>query len=281
MDDGRVAVVVEHDDGMRTVLGAILRRTGFEVHYADAGIYGVALAAEVEPDLITLAMDLPDIDGFEAIRRIRRLSDAHLVAISAWTEEADVVYGLQAGADDYMTKPLRRREFRARVDALLRRSERIRSPARPPSRRGLDPAVPGGPWRQGMRRLSALTAPGESPRGHHQATLRPHRLALNDLVVEPATYTALLGEEELPLTPTEFALVHAILRCGRMVRTKRALVREVRDGDAESGTFVSTADERSIEVHVANLRRKLGDDAMDPRWIETVRGVGYRAARSR
>ena len=276
MDERRVALVIEPDGEVRGTLGAILARTGFEIHCAEGGSNGVALAAEVEPDLITMALDLPDIDGFEAIRRIRWHSEAHLVVVSSWIDEADVVYGLQAGADDYLGKPLRCREFRARVDALLRRRERLRRLLHPETWSERQEAAE--LWTREARGPKRAVVPG--PAGA-PTTMRPRLLVLNDLVVEPAGYTALLHDEELPLTPTEFALLHAILRLGRMVRSKQALVRELRDGDAESGTFVSAADVRSIEVHVANLRRKLGDDALDPRWIETVRGLGYRAARPR
>jgi DNA-binding response OmpR family regulator len=82
----------------------------------------------------------------------------------------------------------------------------------------------------------------------------------------------------LSLTRTEFDLLHALLESGRMVRTKADLVRRLRDEPYDVGSYISEADERSVEVHMGNLRKKLGDSAQNPRWLQTVRGVGYRLA---
>jgi DNA-binding response OmpR family regulator len=84
--------------------------------------------------------------------------------------------------------------------------------------------------------------------------------------------------QELSLTRTEFDLLHALLEAGRMVRTKADLVRRLRDEPYDVGSYISEADERSVEVHMGNLRKKLGDSAQNPRWLQTVRGVGYRLA---
>ena len=83
---------------------------------------------------------------------------------------------------------------------------------------------------------------------------------------------------ELHLTRTEFDLLHALLEAGRMVRTKSELVRRLRDEPYDVGGYISEADERSVEVHMGNLRKKLGDSPQNPRWLQTVRGVGYRLA---
>lgn len=103
-------------------------------------------------------------------------------------------------------------------------------------------------------------------------------MRLNGLVLDSAAYYIEAEGVEIAVTPTEFTLLQAILLGGRTIRTKTSLVRRLRDEDADAGTFVSEADERSVEVHIGNLRRKLSDDAKAPRWIETVRGIGYRAA---
>jgi DNA-binding response OmpR family regulator len=84
--------------------------------------------------------------------------------------------------------------------------------------------------------------------------------------------------KEMNLTRTEFELLHALLEAGRTVRTKADLVRRLRDEDYDVGSYISEADERSVEVHMGNLRKKLGDSPQQPRWLQTVRGVGYRLA---
>ena len=88
--------------------------------------------------------------------------------------------------------------------------------------------------------------------------------------------TAEVDGNELELTRTEFDLLHALVDSGKQVRTKSDLVRRLRGEEYDVGSYISDADERTIEVHMANLRRKMGDNPRDPRWIKTVRGVGYR-----
>jgi DNA-binding response OmpR family regulator len=96
-----------------------------------------------------------------------------------------------------------------------------------------------------------------------------------------ATYSVHVDGEAKVVTPTEFTLLESLLGAKGHIRTKTDLVRRLRNEDSDAGTYVSASDERSVEVHVGNLRRKLGDSAQEPRWIETVRGVGYRAVARR
>lgn len=280
-----MAVVVEDDEDIRGLLEAVLLQSGFDVHPTGLGATGVELVKEIDPDLVTLDLGLPDIDGFEVARRIRRDSDAHIVMLTARTDEIDTVLGLETGADDYLTKPFSPRELRARVEAIMRRRARGRTTTEAAS------AMPTGTTR--ARGAAAVpeadaVAPSTASRPASPSTaggrsVEPetgHALVLNDLVLDAPMYSVRARGQEIAVTPTEFTLLQAILAGGRTVRTKTALVCRLRDEDADSGTFVSAADERSVEVHVGNLRRKLGDDAKAPRWIETVRGIGYRAARA-
>jgi DNA-binding response OmpR family regulator len=124
---------------------------------------------------------------------------------------------------------------------------------------GLEPAVPAG------QQTAVLTD-------------RPETLVHNGLCLNPGTRTVRAGGSEIELTRTEFDLLLRLMRAGRVVRPKSELARSIRSGGYDTGAFVSEAEERTIEVHVGNLRRKLGDDPRLPRWVETVRGVGYRMA---
>ncbi|MEE1620504.1 response regulator transcription factor [Zafaria sp. Z1313] len=272
MDERRVAVVVEDDEDIRGLLEAVLQSSGFEVHPASTGLEGVELAAAQSPDLVTLDLGLPDIDGFEVARRIRRGSDAHIVMLTARTDEIDTVLGLEMGADDYLTKPFSPRELRARVDAIMRRRTAAAD----------DAPVPTSTVATEGSVATASAAPSAAPVapvvGASVDVAEGSALQLNGLVLQPALYRVDREGTEVQLTPTEFLLLQTILERGRVVSSKADLVRRLRDEDHDAGTFVSGSDERSIEVHLGNLRRKLGDDAREPRWVETVRGIGYRAA---
>lgn len=269
VQERRVAVVVEDDEDIRGLLEAVLSQSGFVVHSTALGNDGVELVKRNAPDLVTLDLGLPDIDGFEVARRIRHSSDAHIVMLTARTDEIDTILGLETGADDFLTKPFSPRELRARVEAIMRRRERNKVPGDTPARLGA-PAAP-----------ADEEPPSGQPSPSNAQPESTTALGLNGLVLDSAAYCIEAEGVEIAVTPTEFTLLQAILVGGRTVRTKTSLVRRLREEDADAGTFVSEADERSVEVHIGNLRRKLADNAKAPRWIETVRGVGYRAARPR
>ena len=262
METQRVAVIIEDDKDIRDLLHAVLQQSGFEVHASPTGTEGVEAVRRHKPAVVTLDLGLPDIDGFEVIRQLRLFSDAYIVMLTARAEELDTLMGLEAGADDYITKPFRPRELRARISAMMRRPRKDdgeTAPAQPASPQAdpvLSPAVP-------------VPASGNEVFTH------------NGLLLNPGTRTTSLGGQEVELTRTEFDLLHAVLESGRRVRSKTDLVRRLRGEEYDTGSYISESDERTIEVHVGNLRRKLGDDSRSPRWLETVRGVGYRLAPSR
>ncbi|KSU70437.1 two-component system response regulator [Pseudarthrobacter enclensis] len=247
-----MGLVIEDDHDIRELVRTVLTQAGFDVTVASSGAEGVLVAKNINPDVITLDLGLPDIDGFEVSRQIREFSDAYIVMLTARTEELDTLIGLESGADDYLTKPFRPRELRARVAAMMRRPRSAPEPADAPAE-----------------------APAES-NGHPERGNFSH----NGLELSYASRTVLVDGREMNLTRTEFELLHALLEAGRTVRTKSDLVRRLRDEDYDVGSYISEADERSVEVHMGNLRKKLGDSPQQPRWLQTVRGVGYRLAPS-
>ncbi|WP_051526180.1 MULTISPECIES: response regulator transcription factor [Microbacterium] len=117
----RVAVVVEDDADIRSLLAEVLGGGGFVVHAASSGEEGVALCEELDPVVTTLDVSMPGMDGFEAARRIRAVSSTYIIMVSARSEQIDALRGMRAGADDYVTKPFRPRELRARIEAMLQR----------------------------------------------------------------------------------------------------------------------------------------------------------------
>ena len=255
MDDLGVAVVIEDDVDIRNLLEGVLTQAGFEVHTAADGREGVEIVRHNQANVVTLDVGLPDIDGFEVLRRIRNFSDAYVVMLTGRTEEPDLLSALNAGADDYISKPFRPRELRARVAAMMRRPRHeIGRPA--------PEAWPPGP-----------VAP--APLANTGA------LQHNGLILDHRTRSVAIHGEQLGLTRSEFDLLHVLLRGGGAVCTRSDLVKAVRGDLYEEDAYISEADERAVEVHIGNLRRKLKEDPAAPRWLQTVRGVGYRLAPKR
>ncbi len=232
-----MAVIVEDDADVRGLLDEVFRSAGFETILAGTGPEGLAAVAAHRPVITTLDVNLPGIDGFEVARRIRETSTTFIIMLSALADESDVVLGLTSGADDYLVKPFRPRELRARIEAFMRRP------------------LTGGASAGGASSSSTLT----------------HR----DLRLDLAAHTVTVAQHEVVLTPTEFDLLATLLESDRRVRDKADLALVLR-GTAGAPGYVGEPDKRAVEAHMANLRRKLGDNPNDPRYIETVRGVGYR-----
>ncbi len=250
----RVAVVVEDDEDFRDLITATLDEAGFSCFAAGSGQEALELVRIHQPVLTTLDVGLPGIDGFEVARRIRTFSGTYIIILSARTEEIDTLMGLDAGADDYLTKPFRPRELRARIEAMLRRNQ-FRSREAPV---GL-PA----PFMETVPSGGELSGPNDTTWLSH-----------NGLRVNPDMQICELDGRPVDLTRSEFALLVAIMLGERRVISKTSLALDVRDDAA--GGYVSDADQRVVESHLAHLRRKLNDPVSAPRFIETVRGVGYR-----
>ncbi len=253
VSDPGVAVVIEDDADVRNLVGAVLKQSGFDVHTAPDGRSGVELVRSYEATVATVDVGLPDIDGYEVLRRLRGFSTCYVVMLTSHGDELDTLTALQSGADDYLTKPFRPRELRARIAAMLRRPRVV-------------------PDAGESARIEGASSVGS--RGEVRAVspvLEHHGLALDS-----STRFVAVDGCELSLTRSEFDLLNEMLRSGGAVRTKADLVRVVRGDRYGQDTYISDSDERAIEVHVGNLRRKLDEDPKTPRWIQTVRGVGYR-----
>ena len=221
----RRAVVVEDDHDIRVLITHTLTDLGLEVTAVDTGPAGVEAVRTVNPDLVTLDLGLPGIDGIEVCRQIREESDAYIIMVTARSDEIDRLLGLETGADDFMAKPFSLRELQARVNAMFRRPR---------------PSVPtdGTP---------------------------PEVLVYGGLRVDLSARRVYREGEELLLTRTEFDLLTELMRSPTKVATREDLLKAVWGTPWIGDTHV-------VEVHVGNLRRKLGGS----RYIRTVRGVGYR-----
>jgi DNA-binding response OmpR family regulator len=316
MDDSgerRLAVIIEDDPDIRGLLETVLSQAGFETVSADNGLDGVSAVRQYDPVVTTLDVSLPGIDGFEAAKRIRSFSETYIVMLTARDEEIDALQGLESGADDYVTKPFRPRELRARIEAMLRRPRRtggdsgstgpmqVRGSAPAASATG-DSAFAGGspasvagpasyagatqtgpvravPTHSGVPHGVPMHA-GSAPSVPSVPAALPEEgwMEHNGLRVNAEMRIAEVDGVELELTRSEFDLVTALMDSRRRVRSKADLALRLRGEDYVTTYYVNDADKRAVEVHMANLRRKLGDNTAAPRFIETVRGVGYRLA---
>ncbi|GHF09363.1 response regulator transcription factor [Pseudolysinimonas yzui] len=270
MEPVRRAVVIEDDDDIRHLLETVLSQAGFAVTACANGYDGIEAVRNVGPMVVTLDVNMPGIDGFETAKRIRAFSDAYIVMLTALGEEIDTLQGLESGADDYVTKPFRPRELRARIEAMLRRPRAGAAPTPPPVAPQGRPAEPPAYAPPAAGAHAAPPAAGPPP------TAPAERLEHLGLLIDLGTRLVMADGQEIPLTRSEFDLLAALMQSGRRVRTKADLAILLRNESYVTSNFVSDADKRGIEVHMGNLRKKIGENSVTPRWIETVRGVGYR-----
>ena len=274
----RVAVIIDDDADTRSLVETVLIQSGFETMTASNGKDGIDLVKRYQPTVTTLDVGMPGMDGFTAARMIRNVSNTYVVMITAMGDEIDVVEGLGAGADDYLVKPFRARELRARIERVLSRMAR-------------ETPAPGAPVREAPDRVGAPepviaapvvpvaepATPGVTAEPAPGAVVdSAGALSHNGLELDEATRMVRVDGAAVELTRSEFDLMAALMHSGRRVRSKADLVLALRGESYVTDYYVTDADKRAIEVHIANLRRKIGDSTGTPRWIETVRGVGYR-----
>ena len=211
-------LVVEDDDNIGGPLTKGLTRHGFSVERVATGQEALDAGAA---DVVLLDLGLPDIDGYDVCRELRRRSDVPIIVLTARGEEIDRVVGLELGADDYIVKPFGFRELVARIRAVTRRVQRTeRTPA--------------------VQRVGDL-----------EIDRRARRVSIEGRDVE--------------LRPKEFDLLAYLADDPGAVRSREDIIEEVWDPNWYGPT-------KTLDVHVASLRRKLGH----PEWVETVRGVGFR-----
>jgi two-component system, OmpR family, response regulator len=354
MDPGGewVAVIIEDDPDVRDLIDIVLTQSGFTTVVTENGTEGVEAVRRHNPLITTLDVNMPGMDGFAVAKRLREFSSTYLIMITALADEIDVVQGFEAGADDYLVKPFRPRELRARADSMLRRprarmdkphgwaeSDETEAAAAPAPRqeswaaaaaRDLADAGPMAPITQQpappAQQPPVQQPPVQQPAPPYQPPVQqpvqqpvqpqyveptpappavevppaPVRqpaapavdqhgavsadgggwMRFNGLALNHETRVVTVNGGSVDLTRTEFDLLESLLGTGRRVRSKADLVLTMRGQQYVTSYFVNEADKRSVEVHIANLRRKLGDDAATPRYVETVRGVGYRLAES-
>jgi two-component system OmpR family response regulator len=233
-------LVVDDEPRIVEVVTAYLVREGHEVVTAADGEAALVAACSAPPDVIVLDVMLPGRSGFDVLRELRAGgSAAAVVMLTARDDVIDRVAGLEIGADDYVTKPFEPRELVARVGAILRRTSN------------------GG----GRRELPMSTSAPEA-----------HSRPFFDLSIDRSGREVVRGPQRLDLTRVEFDLLDVLTDPPGIVLTREQL------GERVFGEQFDSFD-RTMDSHVKNLRRKLGPRPDGGHYVETVRGVGYRAAR--
>jgi len=224
----QTVLVVEDESSIASFVALYLKNAGYRVQTAGTGQDALDTLSRERPDLIVLDLMLPDIDGIEVCRRVRRGSDIPILMLTARDEDVDKIIGLEVGADDYLTKPFNPRELVARVKSILRRAVPER---REPQERQL---------KHGLLQIDA---------GRREVHV---------------------DGKEVQLAPKEFDLLWELLDHRGLVLTRDQLLERV-------WGYTFAGDTRTVDVHVRQLRRKLGEASP----IVTVWGVGYKVAPAR
>jgi len=221
----QTVLVVEDEQSIASFVSLYLKNAGYGVRAVGTGAGALNAVAAEMPSLIVLDLNLPDMDGIEICRRIRKSSDVPIIMLTARDEDVDKIIGLEVGADDYLTKPFNPRELVARVKSILRRST--------PDRKDVASAV----------------------------------IRHGDLCVDAGRREAKVGDEEIKLAPKEFDLLWELLDHRGLVLTRDQLLERV-------WGYTFAGDTRTVDVHVRQLRRKLGEASP----VVTVWGVGYKVS---
>ncbi len=221
--------MIDDDRELCSLIRAYLEPLGYEVLAEHRGPEGAERAIGEKFDAVILDVNLPGMDGFEVLKRVRGQSDVPILMLTSRGEETDRIVGLEMGADDYLPKTFSSRELLARLRAVTRRVARA--------------AENGG-------------------------TRDEAEIVVGKLRINPGARVAILGEKPLTLTTLEFELLACLARSRGRVKSREQLIATIADRDYDGL-------DRSIDVHIWSLRRKLGDDPKDPHFIRTVRAVGY------
>jgi|SRR6478609_2903884 DNA-binding response OmpR family regulator len=216
-------LVVEDEPDLNDLVTLLLRQEGHEVFQAVDGEQGLNAVEAVQPDLIILDWMLPKLDGLVVCRRIREHHITPIIMLTAKGEEADMILGLEVGADDYVTKPFRNRELLARVRSILRRQDLNREA------------------------VSVQASIDELPEEVGDLTAGPIRINAD----QRAAY---LHDDEIELTPKEFDLLILFVQNPGRAFSRDYLLERVWGDDV----FVT---DRTVDTHVQRLRKKLGDES--------------------
>jgi Response regulators consisting of a CheY-like receiver domain and a winged-helix DNA-binding domain len=218
-------LIIEDEKSVSDVVKAYLEKEGYVVYSTENGLDGIELFRKERIDLVILDLMLPDIDGEEVCKILRKISDVYIFMLTAKSTLSDKIEGFNIGADEYLTKPLSPRELTARVNALFRRFEE--------------------------KKENIISFDN------------------NKLVINIDTRTVKVNGEGVNLTPNEFDILYVLASNKGKVFTREAIIERSFGIDFDGS-------DRSVDVHIKNLRKKIEEDTKSPRYIVTVTKIGYK-----
>ena len=249
-------LIVEDEEKIARFVTLELEHEGYQVEHAADGRTAVDLALERDYDLILLDVLLPQLNGMEVLRRVRKHKDVPVIMVTARDAVMDKVAGLDAGADDYLTKPFAIEELFARIRVALKRAEAVRAA----SGAGGVGAGAGG---AGAGAAAVPSASGSAP----AAAPSPASLTVGPVALDPDRREVTVGGSPIALTAREFDVLALLMAHAGTVLTRERIAHEALG-------YEYVGDTNNVDVHIAHLRSKI-EDAGGARIIQTVRGVGY------
>ena len=251
-------LIVEDEEKIARFVTLELEHEGYQVEHAADGRTAVDLALERDYDLILLDVLLPQLNGMEVLRRVRKHKDVPVIMVTARDAVMDKVAGLDAGADDYLTKPFAIEELFARIRVALKRSGAVRA-ASGVGGVGADVASDTG--------IGAAAIPPVSDSAQASASPSPATLTVGSVVLDPDRREVTVGGSPIALTAREFDVLALLMAHAETVLTRERIAHEALGYEYVGAT-------NNVDVHIAHLRAKI-EDAGGARIIQTVRGVGY------
>jgi DNA-binding response OmpR family regulator len=294
---GPIALVIEDDEDTTALLEVVLSQAGFSVLTADNGVDGIALAREHRPALATIDITMPEMDGLETTRRIREFSATYIVIISSKSQEHDILAGFDAGADDYVPKPIRPVELRARLAAVARRP--VADIVDGPAATSWEPADVDAARSDFLERVVAgqpIDTSGtdgtDEPEGE-QDTGQDGRegmlevgmrfvgswIEFRGLRINPARGIVVVDDRLVDLPQEQTDLLEILMYAGSRTLSSRQLAMRLRGQTEETSTTTAVQDQRWLEALVTGLRIRIKDDESAPRWVETLPHGRYRLVR--
>lgn len=250
-------LIVEDEEKIARFVTLELEHEGYQVEHAADGRTAVDLALERDYDLILLDVLLPQLNGMEVLRRVRKHKDVPVIMVTARDAVMDKVAGLDAGADDYLTKPFAIEELFARIRVALKRSEAVRAA----SGAGAETGMAAGAGED----AAAIPPAGDSAQA--SASPSPAALTVGSVALDPDRREVTVGGSPIVLTAREFDVLALLMAHAGTVLTRERIAHEALG-------YEYVGDTNNVDVHIAHLRAKI-EDAGGTRIIQTVRGVGY------
>ena len=251
-------LIVEDEEKIARFVTLELEHEGYQVEHAADGRTAVNLALERDYDLILLDVLLPQLNGMEVLRRVRKHKDVPVIMVTARDAVMDKVAGLDAGADDYLTKPFAIEELFARIRVALKRSEAVRAAS------GVGGA---GAGMASGADAGAVAMPPVSGSTQASASPSPAALTVGSVALDPDRREVTVGGSPIALTAREFDVLALLMAHAGTVLTRERIAHEALG-------YEYVGDTNNVDVHIAHLRAKI-EDAGGARIIQTVRGVGY------